>query len=272
MDYCVVIPVFNQLSFTAACLESLNLTEVPDGNIVVVNNGSTDGTREFLAARPRLKAIHNSENRGCGFAWNQGAKAFSARWTVVLNNDVLIAPNWLEGLVGFGEEGKFDIVSPAMCEGEHDYDLPSYAGQFVRKMREVRRPGIASGVCFMVHRRVFDTVGFFDEDQRLGGYEDDEFFRRARRAGFRLTVTGRAFLHHFGSVTQKSIQKNWNRPNVSLGDRNYYRKKYGMNNWFKRHQERLRQDLRLAFWRSRERWRYGLTLRSTRIGGVVKYL
>ena len=97
-------------------------------------------------------------------------------------------------MVSFGEEGKFDIVSPAMCHGEYNYDLAAYAQQFVNKMSKVRREGVASGVCFMVHRRVFDSIGFFDGDPRLGGYEDDEFFRRARGAGFRLAITGRAFL------------------------------------------------------------------------------
>ena len=271
MDNCIVIPVFNQLDFTINCLESLNACGIPDSKIIIVNNGSTDGTREFLSARSGIRTIHNPENRGCGFAWNQGVKASSALWTVLLNNDVLIGPRWLEGLIGFAEEEKFDIVSPAMCEGEHDYDLRSYAAGFIEKMAGVRREGIASGVCFMVHRRVFDAIGFFDDDPRLGGYEDDEFFRRAREAGFRLAITGRAFLHHFGSVTQTAIQKSWNSPNASLGDRTYYRKKYRLN-WFRRQKERLRQSLRMALWRHTERWRFGITLRMRRVAGVIEYL
>jgi len=121
----------------------------------------------------------------------------------------------------------------------------------------------------MVHRRVFKYVGLFDQDPLLGGYEDDEFFRRARQAGFRLAITGRAFLHHFGSVTQKSLQASRN--TRSLGDRTYYRNKYNLT-WFKRHRQRLRQDFLLAVWRYRERWRFGLTLRSRRAGGAVQYL
>jgi len=271
MDCSIVIPVFNQLSFTADCLKTLNATGVPDARIVIVNNASTDGTKEFLDARSELRVIHNPVNHGCCFAWTQGAKASSAVWTVILNNDVLIAPGWLEGMVSFGEEEKFDVVSPAMCHGEHDYDLTAYAQQLVKKMSNARREGVASGVCFMVHRRVFDSIGFFDGDPRLGGYEDDEFFRRARKAGFRLAITGRAFLHHFGSITQKSIQKNRNRPNASLGDRAYYRQKYGLT-WFKLRRDRVRQAMRLARWRLQERWRYGETLQSRRIGGVVEQL
>jgi len=269
MDYCVVVPVFNQLSYTVGCLESLNAAGIPDSQVVIVDNASTDGTKEFLAERSKLRVIRNSENRGCGFAWNQGVEASSALWTVLLNNDVLVAQQWMEGLTRFAEEYKIDVVSPAMCEGEYDYDLQTHAEAFIRRMSNVWRPGIASGVCFMVHRRVFKAVGLFDQDPLLGGYEDDEFFRRARQAGFRLAITGRAFLHHFGSVTQKSLQAS--RKTRSLGDRRYYRNKYNLT-WFKRHRQRLRQDFLLAVWRHRERWRFGLTLRSRRAGGAVQYL
>ena len=128
-------------------------------------------------------------------------------------------------------------------------------------------PGFAYGVCFMVHRRVFDSIGFFDGDFRLGGYEDDEFFRRSRRAGFTLVITGGSYLHHFGSVTQKSIKAGLkNNPRTSLGDRTYYRKKYGLT-WFVRQRERWREKLLIAFYHSRERSRYGSTLLSRREGG-----
>src|ERR1051326_4537490 len=260
MDFCVVIPVFNQLSFTINCLESLNRSGVSDSDIVVINNASSDGTAKFLAGRSELKVIENHANCGCGFAWNQGVNAALAQWTVLLNNDVLVTAGWKEGLLGFAEEEKFDVVSPAMSEGDLDYDLTACAATSIQKMARARRKGVASGVCFMVHRRVFDSIGVFDDDPRLGGYEDDEFFRRARRAGFRLAITGRAFLHHFGSVTQKSIQMSWKRPNASLGDRGYYREKYGLT-WFKRQRERLRQNVRSAIWRGSERLRFGSTLR-----------
>src|SRR6266852_2052379 len=169
MNYRIAIPVFNQLQYTAGCLDSLRDSGVPDEAIVVVNNGSTDGTREFLGRRAGIEVIHNSENRGCGFAWNQGVKAAGAVWTVLLNNDVLLPRGFMDGLIGFAEAA-------------------------------------ANGVCFMVHRRVFDTIGVFDEDPKLGGYEDDEFFRRARDARRRLAISGRAFLHHYGSITQNSLK------------------------------------------------------------------
>jgi GT2 family glycosyltransferase len=267
MDVAIVIPVFNQVEYTEMCLDSLRAAGVKDSQIVVVDNASTDGTVRLLAERPELNVIRNSTNHGCGYAWNQGVGASPADWTVLLNNDVLVPPGWLEGLLAFAEEENCDIATPAICNGENDYDFAAYARQFMKKMARVKRRGTASGVCFMVHRRVFDAKGLFDDDPRLGGYEDDEFFRRSRQAGFRLAITGRSFLHHFGSVTQKAIKAGMNRPEASLGDRAYYRKKYGLT-WFKRHRLRWQNQARTALWRARERLRYGCTLISDRKDGA----
>ena len=148
MDVTIVIPVFNQLHFTRQCLESLNATGCDDSMIVVVNNASTDGTAEFLSARPKLRVIHNSENRACAAAWNQGFETSKTKWTIFLNNDTVLSPGCLESLVDFAEKNGVDITSPAMCEGDLDYDFAAYASDFVSKMRQVQRLGIASGVCF----------------------------------------------------------------------------------------------------------------------------
>lgn len=267
-ELAITIPAFNELSYTVHCLESLKQSGIKDSQIVIVNNGSTDGTCEFLSGRPEITAIHNSENRGCGFAWNQGAKSISTAWTIVMNNDVLVTSGWSNGLVTAAAEYGFDVVSPAMCEGELDYDLPGHAAEMTRSMAAACRRGVAHGVCFMVHRRVFDALGGFDADPRLGGYEDDEFFRRARRAGFRLAITGRAFIHHFGGTTQKSIKATLKKQ--SLGDRTYYRQKTGQT-WFKRKQAQLKSAALWGWWKTTERLRHGQTLIASRQNGVWQY-
>lgn len=261
-DIAITIPVLNQLSFTQNCLDSLNRAGVADAQITVVNNGSTDGTRQFLDSRPKLHTIHNDSNLGCGGAWNQGCQRVAAAWTVVLNNDVLIPPGCLEGLRRFVEEENIDIASPAMREGACDYDWQAYAAEFMRKMKPARRIRVAHGVCFMVRRRVFETIGYFDDDPRLGGYEDDEFFRRATRANFRLAMTGGAFLHHFGSMTQKSMKSQQVMANV-FDRRAYYRKKTGQT-WINRKVTSMRNNLRDQWWRRSEKIRFGRTLKESR--------
>lgn len=270
MDVNFIIPVFNQLSFTARCLASLNETGIPDSTIIVVDNGSTDGTREFLQARAGLKVVTNETNRGCACGWNQGVIAAEAAWLVIMNNDVVVAPGFLEGLVAFAEETGHHIVSPAMCEGDLDYDLAAFADSYLRAMRLAMRRGCASGVCFMVHRRVFARIGLFDKKLGLAGYEDEDFFRRARRAGFQLAVTGRAFLHHFGSVTQKTVKAQRGAAGERLGNRDYFRQKHRLT-WFKRKAARVGEKIQEAFWRWNELRRFGYTLRLERTGGVWYY-
>lgn len=270
LDITITVPVFNQFAYTRGCVESLNRAGIADEQIIIVNNASSDGTAEFLAARPRIRAIHNPKNLGCGPAWNQGAQASKSTWTVVMNNDVLVPRGCMEGLVDFAEKERFDIVSPATCGGEMDYDFAAHAAEFMERMKDASRRNVAHGVCFMVHRRAFDAIGYFDGDPKLGGYEDDEYFRRARRAGLRLAMTGRAFLHHFGSVTQKSIQAASQGKIKSLGDREYYRRKTGQT-WPKRKLHQVKQGIRSAWWKQSELRRFGHTLHEQRQDGCWKY-
>lgn len=267
MDVAIVIPVLNQLNFTAQCLDSLAKAGVPHRDIVVINNGSTDGTGEFLRSRPGLRVITNDTNRGCSAAWNQGVEAARAEWTMVLNNDVVVGPELVEGLLGFARESGCEIVSPGMGEGALDYDLPAFSGQFVSRMARVRRSGLAFGVCFMVHRRVFETIGLFDTKLGQAGYEDEDFFRRAQAAGFRRATTGRAYLHHFGSVTQKSVKAALGKElSARLGNRDYFRQKHHLN-WLRRRTDHFKWKVLTAWWRWNERRRTGFSLVMRRAQG-----
>jgi len=262
LNITVTIPVFNQLHYTTQCVDSLNHAGVTDEQIVIVNNASTDGTAEFLALRPRIQAVNNETNTGCGPAWTQGSKLSHTEWTVVLNNDVLVPSNCFQNLQTFAEENNYDVVSPAMCEGECDYDWQSYAADFMEKMQFVERKNIAHGVCFMVHRRVFEKIGYFNN---FGGYEDDDFFRRVLRAGFKMAMTGSAFLHHFGMATQKSIKSEQVMAKV-YERRERYRRETGLT-WPKRKWSQLRNSVRGRWWRISEKRRFGHTLKERRQDG-----
>lgn len=169
MNCSIVIPVYNNLVYTRQCLDSLRRAGLPSGGVVVIDNGSTDGSHGFLAAQSDLKVIHNPENRGCGFAWNQGINASTVDWVILLNNDVVLPRQWLSGLLDFAESRRCDIVSPAMCEGELDYELQRHADIITNSMANAWRKGVAHAVCLMVHRRVFrpgPTSGIWLGDYR----------------------------------------------------------------------------------------------------------
>ncbi|MEP6932391.1 MAG: glycosyltransferase, partial [Nitrospirota bacterium] len=97
----IIIPVFNKLELTRQCLTTLaSVTTVPEYEVIVVDNASTDGTAEFLAALGGdVQVIRNPENYGFAIACNQGANAARGEFLVFLNNDTIPTEGWLNALV-----------------------------------------------------------------------------------------------------------------------------------------------------------------------------
>jgi GT2 family glycosyltransferase len=181
----VVIPVLDQLEVTLECLARVARPDIgPPDRIVVVDNGSSPPTATALRDRPGITLVRNDGNRGCAAAWNQGVAAGDAEWIVVLNNDVLVTPGWIDGLLAIGRATGASIVSPAIREGPLNYDLDSYAREFTGALAGAVRRGVADGIAFMVHRSTFDAIGTFDEAFRVGQYEDADFYRAGADQGF----------------------------------------------------------------------------------------
>ncbi|MFI5337380.1 MAG: glycosyltransferase family 2 protein [Opitutales bacterium] len=271
MPAAVVIPVLNQLAYTQGCLQCLQPDLAAGARVVIVDNGSTDGTKDWLAAQPGLTVVRNEENRGCAPAWNQGvAAAREAEWVVVLNNDVLLPAGWLAALLGAAERHGLDIACPALRERDQNYDFAGYARDFMAKLGGVVRRGGAHGVCFAVRRAVFGKIGGFDEAFRIGQFEDADFFRRARQAGFRTGVVGACFLHHFGSVTQDALSDTKRQRPYEAENREHFRRKWRLG-WVRRRWEKGRDGGRAWWWRTTERIRFGHTLHEKWDGGRLRF-
>ena len=280
MPVALVIPVLNQLAYTQGCLRCLQPDLAAGVRVIVVDNGSTDGTKEWLESRSRavgpaapagLTVIRNEQNRGCAPAWNQGVQAaFAADWVVLLNNDVLLPEGWLAALLGAAERHGLDIVCPAMRERDQNYDFATYARDFTAKLGGVVRHGGAHGVCFAVRRAVFAQIGGFDEAFRIGQFEDADFFRRARLAGCQTGVVGACFLHHFGSVTQDALSDpQRNRP-YAAENRAHFRRKWKLG-WVRRRWEKAADGLQAWWWRNSERRRFGHSLHEKWEGQRLRY-
>lgn len=259
MNISIVMPVFNQLHFTKICVESLMTTLPEKTEIIIVDNGSSDGTAEYLSAYPNIIKITNSVNLGCATAWNQGVAASRAQWIAILNNDIILAANWLEGLLDFAEGKDAAIVSPAVREGAYNYDINKYSIKYISRMHSVSRMGVAHGICFLVKREVFDMIGLFDENFRIGQFEDTDFFRRAGLAGFIIGTTGRSFIHHFGSITQDTVRQEKAAGTYEKENRLYFRTKHNITLW-RRILARRRAKLQNLWWKLSERALYRHTL------------
>lgn len=249
----LVIPVYNQLDYTKQCLASIaRWTDAPY-EVIVVDNASTDGTREYLRQAP-VTVIANEHNLGCAKAWNQGIRASRGQFIAILNNDIVLTAGWLRGLRRYMDETGHGVVSPAAREGRLDYDLEAYAQAYTRRCAAASRSDLY-GACFLVARPVFDRIGLFDEAFGYGGCEDVDFHWRVMAGGFTVGQTGSVLIHHFSMVTQTSLvtveKKSYAEANLR-----HFTAKWGRTvrgNWAQRRWSRFCER-----WRNRwEQVRYG---------------
>jgi len=259
-DYAITFACYGQLNYTQACVDSMVRHGTPLDRLVVVDNGSTDGTREYLATLPLGGRIFNQGNLGCGVAWNQGALALQAEWTIVMNNDVLVSADWIDNLIGAARRSGLRVVSPAMVEGELGYDFEAFAPQAAQKMHDALRRGWCHAVCLAIHSSVWQEIGYFQPVPRLLGYEDTLFFHEMAKAGIEAGTTGASWLHHFGSITQSAMkQERGLRQQDNLGYRYNYR--LLQKSWLGRKLDKARTQRQQARWRAEELARYGMTMR-----------
>jgi GT2 family glycosyltransferase len=239
-DYNITFACYNQLDYTKQFIASLDRDEVDFSRIVAVDNGSKDGTREWLQHQGFGAVILNQRNLGCGAAWNQGALAIQSKWTVVMNNDVVCAKGWLHNLLKVAEANSLQIASPAMVEGNLNYDFVDLVAQAQAKMKDYIRLGAPHAVCMAIRDDVWDEIGYFMPIPKLLGYEDGIFFHRAREAGLKTGTCAESWLHHYGMTTQKALKLEMQLDQRdSLGNRNLMRL-YMAQNWMSRKLARYR--------------------------------
>lgn len=243
----------------------------PLDRLVVIDNGSKDGTREYLQSLSLGGRIYNSENLGCGVAWNQGALALQAEWTVVMNNDVLVSEKWIEELIGAAIQNNISVMSPAMIEGELGYDFETFSPMASMKMHSALRRGWCHAVCMVVHKSVWMEIGYFQPVPKLLGYEDAMFFNEMSKAKIPSATTGASWLHHYGSITQSAMKRERGlKENDDLAYR--YNHRLLQQSWLTRKMKKFNLRRQKKIWRSEELSTYGMTMQGHCIGSTFDWI
>jgi GT2 family glycosyltransferase len=209
----VIIPNWNGREMLRGLLKQLPDQTYPISNIIVVDNGSVDGSADVAEATGAC-VLRLPENRGFARAVNIGLKECRTELVAIINNDVELQPDFLERLVhGISSEhwfatgrilnssdhskidGTFDAVSRAGCAwrcGEDRADGPIW-----RQARSIR---IAPLTATVLRTDLFDRVGYLDE--RFGSYlEDVDFGIRCASKGYTGRYVPEAVAYHRGSAT-----------------------------------------------------------------------
>lgn len=262
----ITFACYNQVDYTRQCVDSLVRHGFDLQRAAVVDNGSSDSTREYLQSLPLGDTILNRQNLGCGVAWNQGVLAQQAEWSVVMNNDVVVTEGWLDGLIEGAQAHGLSVVSPAMVEGALDYDLDAFAADARKRMGGVVRRGGRHAVCMAIHQSVWERVGYFRATPSLWGFEDTLFFHEIDKAGIPTGIVGSSWLHHYGSVTLSAMKRERGlKQKEGLSARTTYRL-LGQS-FLERKLAKFNRVRRERQWREDELAKFGMTLHGERVNG-----
>jgi GT2 family glycosyltransferase len=228
---------------TRLCVESvLENTDGPSFELVVVDNGSTDGSRAYLRTIERrfanVRLVLNDSNRGFPAASNQGLAVARGRMLVLLNNDTIVAPGWLTRLLRQADNPSVGLVGPTTNrignEAELFVEYQTY-GQYlaVARARAERFDGAAVPIrmpamfCVAFRRDVLEAVGYLDEQFGVGLLEDDDYAERVGAAGLRCLCCEDVFVHHFGEGTFGRLYASGDHGRLLAANRARFEHKWG---------------------------------------------
>jgi len=265
-DFSITFACYNQVEYTKQCVDSMVKNGMDMSRLVIVDNGSTDGTRDYIKSLSIGGKILNQANLGCGVAWNQGALALQAEWSIIMNNDVIVSAGWIENLIHTAERNGLKIISPSLIEGPLDYDFDKFANNASESMQNSLRIGGRHAVCLAVHKSVWLDIGYFQPIPKLLGYEDTMFFNEADKAGIPTAITGAVWLHHYGSITQSAMkQERGLSEKQGLGYRYNYR--LLQQSWLQRKLNKIKSRKQQKNWHDEELAKYGMTMHGVRTDG-----
>lgn len=220
----IIIVNWNGKKQLADCLSSLEKIDYPSMEIIVVDNGSTDGSKKEIQKSKskyqnnnlKFKIILNKKNLGFAKANNQGFKKAKGEYVLILNNDTKVTPDFLTKLVQvIKSDEKIGVVQPKIIFS--DSGRLQAGGAFLTKTGFLHHLGFgknpndvkynqplqifsANGACMLVRRQVIEKVGLFDPDF-FCYFEETDFCWRVWLSGYQIVYAPRSVIYHRGRQT-----------------------------------------------------------------------
>ncbi|MCI8513497.1 MAG: glycosyltransferase [Lachnospiraceae bacterium] len=213
----IVIPVYNQIEYTFACLKSIkeNTRDVPY-EIILADDVSTDGTKEISLYVKGIRVVRNTENMGFLRNCNHAAEQAEGEYILFLNNDTQVTENWLSSLVELIEsDDRIGMVGSKLVypnwvlqeaggiiwqDGSgcnygrgDDCEKPQY--------NYVREADYISGASIMLSVKLWKKLGGFDERYVPAYCEDSDLAFEVRKAGYRVMYQPKSVVVHFEGIS-----------------------------------------------------------------------
>ena len=221
----IIMLTYNGLKMNKICVNSiLTNTAYQNYELIIVDNMSTDGTRDYLTeldekGNPNIKIILNNDNKGFAGGNNVGIRAADGDYIILLNNDTLVTRGWITNLIKHMENNSNIGMTGSVTNSiGNEAEIPVkynsfesmllFADKFTRKNmgKTFDNPNVLAMFCVAIRRKVIDECGLLDEDYTRGMFEDDDYADRVKKAGYKLLIADDSFIHHFGSATFKKLE------------------------------------------------------------------
>lgn len=220
MKASIIVLSWNGIDYIADCLDGVLSQGDSDFEVIVVDNGSSDGSADFVAQHyPQVRLIRHERNLGFAAGNNAGLRTATGDVLVLLNQDTVVQPGWLAacvealegcpdaGIVGakiLGMDGctlqhAGGYVEHPLALGKHYGYGERDAGQY----DEPRRVEFVTGAAMAFKREVLSQIGLLDEGFYPGYFEDVDFCYRARAVGYAVWYVPQAVLHHHESASMR---------------------------------------------------------------------
>ena len=205
------------MKFVGMCLDSLARSDFDSYEVIVIDNGSVDGSLEMIEEKyPQVRLIKNRENMGFAVACNQGIKAALGTYISLLNNDIEVESSWLsklyEGMENHPECGMGTTKMMFLDQRDvfyntgdlfHAWSSGGGRGQGEKDVGQYDREDYVFGACAgagIYRRDFFEQVGIFDEDFFIFA-EDVDINMRGQLQGFKCIYLPEAKVYHIGTAT-----------------------------------------------------------------------